>query len=85
MKIEDVTALVTGGASGLGGATADFLVRQGANVVLLDVDADRGEAHAAELGDKARFAKADVASEAEVQAECSAQLCRDCDRNAHGG
>jgi NAD(P)-dependent dehydrogenase (short-subunit alcohol dehydrogenase family) len=68
MEIKGITALVTGGASGLGGATAERLVAGGANVVLLDRDAERGEAHAKHLGDAARFAQADVTSEEQVQA-----------------
>ena len=68
MDIKKVIAIVTGGASGLGGATAEMLVEKGAKVVILDVDAEKGQALAAKLGQAARFAKADVASEAEVQA-----------------
>lgn len=68
MDIKKVIAIVTGGASGLGGATAELLVEKGAKVVILDVDAGKGQALAAKLGPAARFVKADVASEAEVQA-----------------
>lgn len=68
MKINDSIALVTGGASGLGSATAERLVRGGAKVVLVDRDLERGQARAAELGDAAVFAQADVTSEAEVKA-----------------
>ncbi|KAG5503546.1 hypothetical protein JKF63_05686 [Porcisia hertigi] len=58
--------LVTGGASGLGAATARFLAQQGANVTLLDQDAKRGEQVAREIN--GRFVAADVCSETEVQA-----------------
>ncbi|MBI5670553.1 MAG: 3-hydroxyacyl-CoA dehydrogenase [Chloroflexi bacterium] len=68
MDIQTCVALVTGGASGLGLACARRLVRQGARVVIVDRDADRGAAVAAELGEAARFAAADVTSEADVQA-----------------
>ena len=68
MDIKKVIAIVTGGASGLGGATAELLVEKGGKVVILDVDAEKGQALATKLGQAARFAKADVASEAEVQA-----------------
>ncbi|MDZ4671342.1 MAG: 3-hydroxyacyl-CoA dehydrogenase [Phototrophicales bacterium] len=62
-----MTALVTGGASGLGEASVRRLVSLGANVVIVDRDAERGEIVAKELGDMTRFAKADVTSEADIQ------------------
>lgn len=67
MEFTGNTALVTGGASGLGEATARRLASLGANVVILDRDAERGEMVAKEIGEKARFAKTDVTSEADVQ------------------
>ena len=68
MQLSNKTFLITGGASGLGRAAADALVGGGANVVLLDINAETGTAAVQSLGDKARFAKADVTSEAEVSA-----------------
>ena len=68
MKIAGSVALVTGGASGLGEATVRQLVSQGGRVVIVDLNADRGEALAAELGDAATFAQADVSNAEEVQA-----------------
>ncbi len=68
MQLKDSVALVTGGASGLGGATARLFVEQGANVVILDRDEDKGVALAQKLGDHAIFARADVTSERDVQA-----------------
>jgi NAD(P)-dependent dehydrogenase (short-subunit alcohol dehydrogenase family) len=68
VRIEGKTALVTGGASGLGRATAEALLSQGANVLLLDLPSSQGEAVAKELGDHAAFAPADVTSEEEVTA-----------------
>ena len=68
MKIAGSVALVTGGASGLGEATVRQLVSQGARVVIVDLNADRGEALAAELGDAGTFAQADVSNAEEVQA-----------------
>jgi NAD(P)-dependent dehydrogenase (short-subunit alcohol dehydrogenase family) len=63
------TALVTGGASGLGEATVRRLAADGAAaVVILDLPGSRGEALAKELGDRVRFAAADVTSEDEVVA-----------------
>jgi len=68
MRPSGKTFLVTGGASGLGGAAARALHEAGANVVLLDVNAAAGDAMASSLGSRARFAKTDVTSEADVQA-----------------
>jgi NAD(P)-dependent dehydrogenase (short-subunit alcohol dehydrogenase family) len=60
--------LVSGGASGLGRAVVDMLVRRGARVVIVDVNAESGKAAAQELGANVRFAPADVASEEQVSA-----------------
>lgn len=68
MKLTDAdSVLVTGGASGLGLATARALSAQGAAVVLLDLPTSPGEAAAAELG-RAEFVPADVRDEEQVQA-----------------
>ncbi|MCA9908512.1 MAG: 3-hydroxyacyl-CoA dehydrogenase [Anaerolineae bacterium] len=66
MKLEGSTTLVTGGASGLGAAVARRFSEQGANIVLVDINQEQGEALAQALGGHARFAKADVTSEADV-------------------
>ncbi|AFK05015.1 short-chain dehydrogenase/reductase SDR [Emticicia oligotrophica DSM 17448] len=66
MNIENGTFLVTGGASGLGLATAQMLVDNGANVVLLDVNIDAGLAAERQLGTKAKFIQTDVSNEAQV-------------------
>jgi NAD(P)-dependent dehydrogenase (short-subunit alcohol dehydrogenase family) len=68
MQIAGSVAVVTGGASGLGLATAKRLVAEGARVVLLDLPSSPGEQAAKELGDAARFAPADVTSEDDVTA-----------------
>jgi NAD(P)-dependent dehydrogenase (short-subunit alcohol dehydrogenase family) len=68
MKIADSVALVTGGASGLGEATVRKLVSQGGRAVIVDLNADRGKKLAAELGDAATYAQADVSNADEVQA-----------------
>jgi NAD(P)-dependent dehydrogenase (short-subunit alcohol dehydrogenase family) len=60
MHIEGRTFLVSGGASGLGGATARMLVGAGAHVVILDVNAEAGTKAAADLGERARFVEGDV-------------------------
>jgi NAD(P)-dependent dehydrogenase (short-subunit alcohol dehydrogenase family) len=61
------TVLVSGGGSGLGAATARMVVEHGGSVVLADVDRDRGERVAAELGERARFVATDVTDEASVR------------------
>ena len=66
MQISDTCAVITGGASGLGEATARQFAAAGAKVTLLDRDAERGEAVAAELG--GTFAQTDVTSEESVAA-----------------
>ena len=66
MQLATTTAVITGGASGLGEATARHFAAQGAQVTLLDRDAERGEAVAAEIG--GHFAQTDVTDEASVQA-----------------
>jgi NAD(P)-dependent dehydrogenase (short-subunit alcohol dehydrogenase family) len=70
MHIEGAGALVVGGASGLGEATARALHARGAQVVVADVNEEKGSALASELG--ARFVKADVTVEAEVEAAVAA-------------
>ena len=61
-------AVVTGGASGIGAATARLFVRRGYRVVLADVQDDALQALAKELGDAARAIRADVSDEADVAA-----------------
>jgi NAD(P)-dependent dehydrogenase (short-subunit alcohol dehydrogenase family) len=64
MQLQGIPAIITGGASGLGGATAELLAAGGAKVTILDRDRPRGEAKAAELG--AKFFQTDVTDEASV-------------------
>ncbi len=66
MKIDGISVVVTGGASGLGLATAKRFLAAGANVVIVDLPSSPGEQVAAELGARASFAPADVTSEDEV-------------------
>jgi 3-hydroxyacyl-CoA dehydrogenase/3-hydroxy-2-methylbutyryl-CoA dehydrogenase len=67
MEIKNRTALITGGASGLGAATARRIAASGGNVVILDVQEENGQSLAAELGPSACFIKCDVTDEEEVQ------------------
>ncbi|HEX8419648.1 MAG TPA: 3-hydroxyacyl-CoA dehydrogenase [Sphingomonas sp.] len=64
MKIEGLTAIVTGGASGLGSATAGLLAQRGANVALLDVNGDVGQQRAGEIS--GLFVRTDVTDEESV-------------------
>ena len=68
MKITGTGALVAGGASGLGEATARALAGAGAHVVIADLNAGKGEALAAELGANTSFVEADVTDEEGVSA-----------------
>jgi NAD(P)-dependent dehydrogenase (short-subunit alcohol dehydrogenase family) len=68
VNLAEGTAVVTGGASGLGEATVRRLAGDGAGVVILDLQAARGEALAAELGHRVCFAAADVTDEDQVRA-----------------
>jgi NAD(P)-dependent dehydrogenase (short-subunit alcohol dehydrogenase family) len=61
-------AIITGGAGGIGRATARLFVEEGGKVVLADLDEERGEEEAAKLGDSAVFHKADVSQEADIEA-----------------
>ena len=68
MQLDGCAALVTGGASGLGNATAHALTEAGARVVILDLPSSEGEKAAVALGPTARFVPADVTDEEQVQA-----------------
>lgn len=68
MNIDGAVAIVTGGASGLGHATARALHHRGAQVVLIDLPGSRGSDAAAEIGEGAHFVAADVTSPDEVAA-----------------
>jgi len=70
MKLEGVSAAVTGGASGLGGATAEALAAAGAKVAIWDLQADKGEAHAKKIGGV--FVETNVTDEASVTAALDA-------------
>ncbi|HZA39014.1 MAG TPA: 3-hydroxyacyl-CoA dehydrogenase [Actinomycetota bacterium] len=67
MNIDRKVALVTGGASGLGLATARALAKAGASVVIADLESSNGAEAAKELGNAARFAPTDVTSSDDVQ------------------
>jgi len=67
MRLEGRTVLVTGGASGLGGATTDMVVEAGGRAVIVDINEQTGLAKATRHGDAVRFVRTDVTSDADVQ------------------
>ena len=72
MEIEGQSALVAGGASGLGAATARALHERGASVVIADLNAEKGGALASELGDRAGFLETNVMEPEPVEAAVAA-------------
>ena len=68
MELRGSAFIVTGGASGLGAATARMITSNGGRAVIADLDEDRGRALASELGVAARFIRTDVTDEASGQA-----------------
>jgi len=66
-ELSGKVAIVTGGASGIGRATAALFVEEGARVVIGDVDVERGEELASALGDAALFKQTDVADPDQIQ------------------
>lgn len=68
MNLADAVAVITGAGSGIGRATAHSFARKGSRIVVTDIDANRAEAVAAELGDQAVAARVDVTDLAELEA-----------------
>jgi 3-hydroxyacyl-CoA dehydrogenase/3-hydroxy-2-methylbutyryl-CoA dehydrogenase len=93
MQIDGSAALVCGGASGLGEATARHLHGAGAHVTIADLNAERGAALAEELGERASFAHTDVrrsetvaaaVSQAAAQTDDGLRICVCCAGIGHG-
>ncbi|MGH8440964.1 MAG: SDR family NAD(P)-dependent oxidoreductase, partial [Pseudomonas sp.] len=74
MQIANKNFIVSGAASGLGAATAQMLIEAGAQVMLVDLNAEAVAAKAQELGAKARFAVADISQEAAAKAAVDAAI-----------
>jgi NAD(P)-dependent dehydrogenase (short-subunit alcohol dehydrogenase family) len=74
MQLEGTSALVVGGAGGLGAATVRRLTAAGAKVVIADLAEENGEALAGELGASARFVKTDVLAEDSINAAIAAAV-----------
>jgi len=69
MKLSDSVAIITGGASGIGAACAEYLLDKGAKaVILLDINAESGAAFAGKLGAKSLFIQTDITDLASVEA-----------------
>lgn len=76
MEANQINAIVTGGASGLGFAVAERVVADGGTVVLLDIDDAKGAAAAERLGAAASYRRCDVSDEADVAAAVDAAAAR---------
>ena len=76
MKLDGRTVVVSGGASGLGGATAEMIVAAGGHVVILDVNESSGRALVERLGPNAELVRTDVTSAADVQRAIDAGMRR---------
>ena len=68
MRLDGKVALITGGGSGMGQVASELFAREGAKVVLTDVNDEAGEAAAAAIGDDALYVHADVSREADAEA-----------------
>ncbi|WP_288529710.1 glucose 1-dehydrogenase [uncultured Secundilactobacillus sp.] len=73
-QLDGKVAIITGASQGMGAAHAKLFVAEGAKVVITDINAEKGEAYADELGENALFVKQDVASEQDWQTVVAATL-----------
>ena len=67
MRLDGKTAIVTGAASGFGAAIAETFAREGARVVLMDLNGEGAERRASEIGDAARAVAGDVTSAEDIE------------------
>jgi NAD(P)-dependent dehydrogenase (short-subunit alcohol dehydrogenase family) len=75
-ELNGKVAIITGAANGIGRASAELFVAEGAKVVLGDIDTAAGEALAAQLGQTAHFVRTDVSDQADVEALVAAAVTR---------
>jgi NAD(P)-dependent dehydrogenase (short-subunit alcohol dehydrogenase family) len=73
-RLEGNRAVITGAASGIGEATARLFIREGASVVLADIDDDRGKRIAGECGEQARFVHVDVSQDGDIDAAVAVSI-----------
>ena len=78
MDVAGTSALVTGGASGLGLATVRKLREKGASVAILDLPSSQGDAIAKELGDQVVFSPGDVTSNSSIKPSTRATHSKIC-------
>lgn len=76
MNIQGKTAVVTGGASGLGRATVESIIAKGGNVAIFDLNDEAGSALAAELGERAFYQRVNVADESNVRTAIEAVVAK---------
>ena len=74
MRLKDKVAIITGAASGMGAATARIFAREGAFVILTDLDDEGGQKVAREIGNRAMFIRQDVSKEADWERVVSETL-----------
>src|SRR5215470_4361759 len=75
-RLAGKTALITGGASGIGEATARLFVAEGASVVIADLQDERGRRLTGELGARTAYVHTDVSREADVKAAIGETVAR---------
>ena len=76
MRLEGKVALITGGGSGMGKVASELFAREGAKVVLTDVNDEAGGSTAAAIGDRAHYVHADVSKESDAAAMVEATVER---------